>query len=95
VTANTKTGQVLLDGLGQFIDDDWKGTTTSAGTTTTLVDTAQSDFGEDAMRDGWISCVDGTNAGETRRVTANDGSTTITVAPAFSKSSTAGSLLPS
>jgi hypothetical protein len=90
VTANTKTGQVLLDGLGQFIDDDWKGTTTSAGTTTTLVDTAQSDFGEDAMRDGWISCVDGTNAGETRRVTANDGSTTVTVAPAFSNAVASG-----
>jgi hypothetical protein len=90
VTANTKTGQVLLDGLGQFIDDDWKGTTTSAGTTTTLVDTAQTDFGEDGMRDGWISCVDGTNAGETRRVTTNDGSTTITVSPAFSNAVASG-----
>jgi hypothetical protein len=84
VTLNTKTGQELLTGLGQFIDDDWTGTTTSAGTTTTLIDTSQTDFGEMAMVDGWIKITSGTADGEVRRVTINDGSTTITVSPAFS-----------
>lgn len=83
MTANTKTGAVLLTGLGEFLDDDWTGTTTGAGTTTTLVDSAQTDFGLDGMADGWIRCVDGANAGEVRRVQTNDGSTTITVSPPF------------
>jgi hypothetical protein len=84
VTTNTKTGQELLSGLGQFIDDDWTGTTSSAATTTTLIDAYQTDFGDYAMVDGWIKITSGDNDGEVRRVTANDGSTTITVNPAFS-----------
>jgi hypothetical protein len=85
VTLNTKTGQELLTGLGEFIDDDHGSTTTGAGNSagTSLTDTAQSDFGERAMVDGWIRITSGTNDGEVRRVTENDGSATITVAPAF------------
>jgi hypothetical protein len=85
VTLNTKTGQELLTGLGEFIDDDHSSTTTGAGNAagTSLTDTSQSDFGERAMVDGWIRITSGTNDGEVRRVTVNDGSATITVAPAF------------
>ncbi len=85
MTLNTKTGQELLTGLGEFIDDDHDSTTTAAGNAggTSLTDSSQSDFGERAMVDGWIRITSGTNDGEIRRVTENDGSTTITVSPAF------------
>ena len=83
MTANTKTGAQLLTGLGQFIDDDHSSTTTGLGTATSLVDTSQSDFGEYAMADGWIRLTSGSYAGEVQRITGNDGSTTITVAPGF------------
>lgn len=85
MTLNTKTGAELLTGLGEFLDDDHDSTTTAVGNAggTTLTDTSQSDFGERAMVDGWILITSGTNDGEIRRVTENDGSDSITVAPAF------------
>lgn len=85
MTLNTKTGAELLTGLGEFIDDDHSSTTTAAGNAvgTTLSDSKQSDFGERAMVDGWILITSGTNDGEIRRVTENDGDQIITVSPAF------------
>lgn len=85
MTLNTKTGAELLTGLGEFLDDDHSSTTTAAGNAggTTLTDSSQSDFGERAMVDGWILITSGTNDGEIRRVTENDGNDSITVAPAF------------
>ena len=82
--ANTQTGEQLIDGLSEFIEDSWDRTSTSAGAAdgTSVVDTQLAAFGEDSMADGWIRVTSGAASGEIQRVTSNTGSTVL-VSPGF------------
>lgn len=78
------TGQQLLTALSIFLDDYWASTSTSAGTTTTVVDTALQRFGEKANEEAYIRITeDSTTPGNIyliRRITSFTGST-LTFAP--------------
>lgn len=87
---NTKTGAELLTALSDFIDDLWSRVSTSAGTSTTLVDTqlpgtfkagVTSTVGP--LIGAWIRFTSGTagNIGLVSRITAYTGST-VTFSPA-------------
>lgn len=83
------TGNQLIVALSQFIDDYWASVTTTAGSTTTLTDSALAQFGEKATEEAFVrlttdSAVAG-NLNQVRRVTTYL-SGTMTVAPAFPQS---------
>lgn len=79
----TLTGQQLLEGFSDFIEDTWRETATG-GTTTTVVDTTFGQFGDDAIRDMYIRMRTACHGadGEVSRISGFTG-TTATVAPAF------------
>lgn len=81
------TGTQLLTGLSSFIEDNWSGTTTSAGNSggTTFIDSTLGRYGDGKLRGRYVRITSGTDQWAIRRVTDNAQSTgTITVAPAFS-----------
>jgi len=81
----TLTGTALLTGFGRFIADLFESTTTGAGTTTTLVDTKLTEFG-DRRLEGWYIRITlaGTNQWVVRRINNFAAATgTATVTPAF------------
>lgn len=88
------TGQQLCVGLSKFVGDYFASTSTGAGSTTTLVDTALRTFGGDDVLRGWyvrITHTGHTAIWEVRRVTGYSSATgTLTVAPAFSATTGSG-----
>ena len=80
------TGTQLLLAFSQFIDDSFVSTSTSAGTTSTVVDTTLQRFGEKANEEAFVRLTEdsGTpgNIYLVRRVTGFTGNT-LTVAPVF------------
>lgn len=87
------TGAELLRYFSEFLDDYWTSTSTSAGTTTTLVDTALQRFGEKANEEAFLRITEdsGTpgNLYLVRRVNNFTGST-LTFAPALPQSVESG-----
>lgn len=83
------TGAALLTAFSVFIDDYFASTSTSAGTTTTVVDTTLQRFGEKANEEAFVRLTEdsGTpgNIYLVRRVTGFTGNT-LTIAPAFPQS---------
>lgn len=80
----TRTGNQLIQGLSQFVDDYFISATTSAGNSsgTTLIDTALKEFGDNRMVGGYIRQNDTPYA--VRRISSNTQSTgTVTVPRAF------------
>lgn len=86
------TQAALRQALSKEIDDNWSGTTTSTGTSTTLIDSALTSKANDWVSDGTgdrvvttVRITSGNNDGEEREVTSLDNSTgTVTVDRAFS-----------
>lgn len=87
------TGAQLLVAFSQFLDDYWSSSTTSAGSTTTAVDTTLQRFGEKANEEAFLRIIEdsGTpgNLYLVRRITNFTGST-ITFAPALPQSIESG-----
>lgn len=85
----TLTGEEVLVGFSKFIGDYWQSTTTSAGTTSTLIDTALSRWGNNAIVDRFFRRV---VSGEIRRAvipfTQSNGE--VTVLPVFSTTVSSG-----
>lgn len=79
------TGEALLTAFSEFLDDLWSSTTTSAGTTTTLTDSALQRFGDKANEDAFVRFTeDSTTPGNLnliRRI-SRFSTDTITFAPA-------------
>lgn len=83
----------MIDDFSTFLDDSWSSTTTGAGSTTTLVDTALGRFGDDRLIGMFIRITEDVNGNQwaIRRITDFVGSTgTVTVRPAFSGSTGSG-----
>ena len=89
----TRTGEQLIDGLSRFIGDTFASTTTGAGSTTTLVDTALTQFG-DRRLEGWFIRITENVAGNqylVRRISNFAAATgTVTVTPAFAGATGSG-----
>ena len=86
MAASTRTGEQLLDDFGIFLDDKYESTTTGAGDTTTVVDTALAEFGTDRLIGMYIRITANVAGNQylVRRITAFVSATgTVTVAPAF------------
>lgn len=83
------TGNQLLVGFSKFLNDYWASTTTSAGSTTTVVDTALQRYGDDTIREQVIRYTQaGSNLYGNRVVSSYANSTgTATVSPALAASS--------
>lgn len=82
----SRTGEQLLDGFSRFLGDQFESTTTSAGSTTTLVDTALTKFGDRRLEGWYIRITENVNGNQylVRRITAFAAATgTVTVSPAF------------
>ena len=82
-----QTGQQLLRGLSEFINDSFLSTVTGAGATdgSTVLDTTLQRWDDGALEGAWVR-ITGTASGtqyQTRRIVDFSGST-LTVAPAFS-----------
>jgi hypothetical protein len=86
MATNTLTGEQLLDGFSEFLEDSWSGTTTAAGnsTGTTLEDSALAEFGEDALADGYVRLTSGSATLEVKKVKANTDAGVVTFDSAFS-----------
>lgn len=90
------TGNQLLTGLSRFIGDlefPQGLTTTGAGSTTSLVDTALARFGDDYLIDWYARITENVNGNQylNRRITDFTGSSgTCTLAPAFAGSTASG-----
>lgn len=87
------TGEELLQYFSEFLDDWHSSTSTSVGTTTTLVDTALQRFGEKANEEAFLRITEESatpgNLYLVRRITNFTGST-ITFAPALPQSVASG-----
>ncbi len=80
------TGETLIVGFSTFIDDEFTGTTTSAGDTSSVVDTSLSRFGDDTLQNQFIRITEAAHGAifEVRIVTTNTESTgDATVSPVF------------
>ena len=87
------TGQTLLEDFSKFIGDYIASETTGAGSTTTLVDTYLSRYGDDKVIDWYLRITEnvGGNQYLVRRISDFVSSTgTCTVAPAFAGSTASG-----
>lgn len=88
------TGQQLLTGVSSFIGDNFSSSTTSAGSVTTLVDTALRKYGgEDWLRGWYLRITEAAHGSlyDVRRITAfAAASGTCTVVPAFTATIGAG-----
>lgn len=74
--ASTRTGQQVLDALGELIGDSWSSTTTAAGGSGggTLTDSELQKFGTDALRGYFVRITSGAADNETARIDSNTGS---------------------
>jgi hypothetical protein len=90
MAANTLTGEQLLDGVSEFMEDVLTGTTTAAGTTSTLEDSSLAAYGKDALADGYIRITSGTAALEVLRVKSNTVVGVVTVDGVFSAAIASG-----
>src|SRR5574337_404335 len=81
----TLTGEEVLEGFSRFISDWWESTTTSLGTTTTLIDTLLGRRGDDSLVDNYFRITSGALANVIRRAISPFTATTgeVTVQPAF------------
>lgn len=82
----TLTGEQLLDGFSNFIDDQFVSTTTSAGAAdnSTLIDTELRQFGDGGIDGRWIRITSGDNLYKIHRISSfSNGSGTAKVQPAF------------
>jgi hypothetical protein len=80
---------VALPGFGKAIQAYWPLTTSASGSTTTFKGTTYAALGDDWFVDRWVKVTSGSAIGEIRRITDSTttaGTTTYTVAPAFSAS---------
>lgn len=86
------SGSALLTGLCTFMGDLWASATTSAGSTTTLIDTALRTFGSDDALNGWyIRITSGTYTLSVVRITTYEQATgTVTFVPALGGSVASG-----
>ena len=77
-------GLDILHGFSKFIGDYWVGETSSAGTTTTMVDDKLSRFGDDSLVDFYVRPIQDQNIYEVRRLDSFISSSgTMTFAPAY------------
>jgi len=87
------TGAATLTAFSQFLDDYWSSVSTSAGTSTTLIDTVLQRFGEKANEEAFVRLIEDSatpgNIYLVRRVTGFTGST-LTVAPAYPQAVASG-----
>lgn len=89
----SRTGEQLLDGYSRFLGDLFESTTTGAGSTTTLVDTALSEFGDRRLEGWFIRITENVNSNQylVRRITSFAAATgTATVSPAFAGATGSG-----
>ena len=87
------TGQELLVDMSKFMGDYVASTSTGAGSTTTLVDTYLSRYGDDKIIDWYIRITEDVNGNQysVRRISDFTSSTgTVTVSPAFTGSTGSG-----
>lgn len=82
----TLTAEQLLEGFSRFIGDWWSSTTTAAGTTTELYDTALGFVGDNMHVDNWFRITSGTADNQIRRALPPFNAATggVTVQPAYS-----------
>ena len=77
-------GLDILHGFSKFIGDYWVGETSTAGTTTTMVDDKHSRFGDDSLVDFYVRPIQDQNIYEVRRLDSFISSSgTMTFAPAY------------
>lgn len=89
----TLTGEQLLDGFSRFLGDLHESTTTGAGTTTTLVDTGLTKFGDRRLEGWYIRITENINGNQyaVRRISGFSAATgTVTVSPAFAGATGSG-----